>query len=68
MTTALGLAAIAVAIDHTRHKLPTPIPSSTHTISNESSSELEPPGEEGNESPCSLGNPCALNIAPCALD
>lgn len=68
VTTALGIAAIAVAIDHTRHRLPTPIQDPSVTISNDTINDLEPPDENNAESPCSLGNPCALNISPCALD
>jgi len=62
MGSALGLAAIAVAIDHTRHRLPEP-------VSTESSYVIE----EGNpcsldSAPCSLNeNPCSLNASPCSL-
>jgi hypothetical protein len=64
MGTAIGLATIAVAIDHTRHKVP----------------EAQPPAynqeqETGvGESPCSLTSPCALtspcslNSSPCSMD
>ncbi len=57
MGSAIGLATIAVAIDHTRHKVP----------------EAQPPAytqeqEHGvSESPCSLTNPCALT-SPCSLE
>lgn len=67
-TTTLGLAALAIAIDHTRHRIPTPVSSSSESASNEVNSELEPNDDEGNVSPCSMGNPCSLNISPCALD
>lgn len=68
---AIGLAAIAVAIDHTRHTLPTPSPASA-----------EAPAQESN--PCGLeqggldqhggaANPCGLDQGggesnPCGLD
>lgn len=67
-TTTIGLAALAVAIDHTRHRIPPPVSSSHESGVNEANIELEPPAEEGTASPCSMGNPCALNISPCALD
>lgn len=67
-TTTLGLAALAVAIDHTRYRIPAPVPNSQAPDMNESNTELEPPVDEDNASPCSLGNPCALSISPCALD
>jgi hypothetical protein len=62
MGSAIGLAAIAVALDHTRHKLPQP----------------EEQGmergiiimEEGGESPCGLGSsPCGMDAdtSPCGL-
>jgi len=62
MGSALGLAAIAVAIDHTRHSLPEPV--SAEQGLNLYQIEGETP--VGQESPCSLGSPCALG-APCSL-
>lgn len=56
MGSTLGLAAIAVAIDHTRHPLPSPI---------------ERPQASGGEiddsAPCGLGSPDSLDTTPCAL-
>ena len=61
MGTALGLATIAVAIDHTRHRLPEP-------------QVMEQQVEENaviiEDSPCSLeASPCSLDSSsPCSLD
>jgi hypothetical protein len=53
MGSAIGLAAIAVAIDHTMHHVPEP-----------SYTDIEIIGEEGNGG----GSPCALDAAPCSLE
>jgi len=45
MGSALGLAAIAVAIDHTRHRLPDPVAVSQEQVDI---------SDEDNESPCGL--------------
>ena len=51
MGTAVGIVAIAAAIDHTRHALPTPQPNDIVVID-----------DEANESPCSLDvSPCSLD-------
>jgi len=51
MGTAVGIVAIAAAIDHTRHALPTPQPNDIVVIDDEAS-----------ESPCSLDvSPCSLD-------
>lgn len=60
MGSAIGLAVIAVAIDHTRHRLPEP------------QAQLQPGGEATSnyeiiETPCSMQSPCALNENPCSL-
>lgn len=64
---ALGLAAIAVAIDHTKHRLPEPVPKVQDIGS--FVEEDESPCGMGAESPCSLdadnyddtsGSPCGL--------
>lgn len=60
MGSAFGAAAIAVAIDHTRHTLPTPVA--------DDSAAVVIMEEGGEDSPCALGSPCALDSAPCALD
>lgn len=61
MGSAFGAAAIAVAIDHTRHSLPEPVVDATAAVVII---------EEGDgDAPCSLGgSPCALDSSPCALD
>jgi hypothetical protein len=56
MGSALGLAAIAIALDHTHHTLPAPVNVESNYVI-----------EEGN--PCSLDSaPCALTENPCSLD
>ncbi len=70
--TAFSLAAIAVAIDHTRHSLPQPVASQQATQYDDS--DESPCGLDG-ESPCSLdneesGSPCSLDSSdesPCGL-
>jgi len=49
---ALGLAAIAVAIDHTQHRLPDPVPATQEQV--DMSEEEESPCGMGSESPCSM--------------
>jgi len=61
MGSAIGLAVIAVAIDHTRHPLPEP------------AALQQVAGEEGyseEESPCGLEleSPCSLDESPCGLE
>lgn len=59
MGSAIGLAALAVAIDHTRHKLPEPVIDSSSYIVEEGTDD---------SSPCALGdNPCSLGSSPCSL-
>lgn len=50
MGTSIGIAAVAAAIDHTRHPLPEP-------------SKAVQGAEDGqaDESPCGLDNPCGLD-------
>ncbi len=58
MGTAIGLAALAVAIDHTRHTLPTPEPRYQSGA-----------GGYMDETPCSMENPCSMDMdSPCSLD
>lgn len=61
MGTALGLATIAVAIDHTRHKVPDAEPAGYQ--------KLEDVTDDG-ESPCGMGTsaPCSMDSAPCSMD
>ena len=70
---ALGLAAIAVAIDHTRHRLPEPVPVS---ITQEQAG-MNDGRDESDESPCGLdsgSSPCSMSengsdsdSSPCGL-
>lgn len=62
MGSAIGLAAIAVAIDHTRHQLPEPVRSEGMMKSSDYIviEEGESPGSEDT-------SPCSLNISPCSL-
>lgn len=68
MGTAIGVAAIAVTIDHTRHRLPepqakSPQQSSVIIIEEEDDSSATPCGlGDSNSNPCSLGqgSPCSL--------
>ena len=53
--TALSLAAIAVAIDHTQHRLPDPIPSE-QMQSDESEEESPCSMDSDDSSPCGLGD------------
>ncbi len=71
MGSVIGLAAIAVAIDHTRHKVPEAVPATEeHPQQDAAGAALE----EGaspcglGASPCGLGeNPCGLGASPCGL-
>ena len=68
MGSAIGLAAIAVAIDHTRHRLPEPAPSASVTApaTRADTGSDNPCGLDA--SPCGLGeNPCGLTSNPCSL-
>ncbi|MGD8514925.1 MAG: hypothetical protein PVF52_04865 [Granulosicoccaceae bacterium] len=60
--TALGIAAIAATVDHTRHRLPEPVAEaeSSITYSDESPCGLD-------VSPCGLESPCGLDASPCSL-
>ena len=74
MGSAIGLAVIAVAIDHTRHSLPTAEPAQVVSgggmLEQESPCGLDSPCGLGGESPCGLGSesPCGLgDESPCGL-
>ena len=70
---ALSIAAIAVAIDHTQHRLPDPIPVSQEKY--DMSEEDESPCGMSSESPCSMdseSSPCSMDSddsdsSPCGL-
>ncbi|HHQ43018.1 MAG TPA: hypothetical protein ENK20_12125 [Chromatiales bacterium] len=67
MGSALGLAAFAVALDHTRHRLPEMQPPAGETAGAGAASS--PCGLGTN--PCGLGQaapPCGLGTSPCGLD
>jgi hypothetical protein len=57
MGTAFALATIAVAIDHTQHRLPDPVQSEYEGVT------ILEDGEEESSSPCSMdsgGSPCSM--------
>lgn len=61
----VGTAAIAVAIDHTRHRLPTPAQPSEQPKSQTTVVVID----EENEDPCGLDDsPCSMDENPCSLD
>lgn len=58
MGTAVSVAAIAAAIDHTKHRLPTPEIEDAIIIQ-----------QDDDQSPCSLDvSPCGLDASPCSLN
>lgn len=63
---ALGLAAIAVAIDHTQHRLPKPV-SVTQEQAGMSDEEESPCGMDidSEDSPCSMDSESS---SPCSMD
>ena len=68
MGSVIGGAAIAVAIDHTRHRLPDPVPAVTerHGADPEAAIIII---VEGEDTPCGLdASPCSLSDSPCSLD
>lgn len=67
MGTAIGLATIAVAIDHTRHKLPEPVDNVSTEYYDSASSPCSMESPCAMDSPCSLESPCAMD-SPCSLD
>lgn len=66
---ALGLAAIAVAIDHTRHRLPEPEPVSITQEQPDMSygNDESPCGMDTNSSPCSMSDNGDFDSSPCGL-
>ena len=59
---ALSLAAIVVAIDHTQHRLPDPIPVTQDQVE---MSDDESPCGMSSESPCSMDSESS---SPCSMD
>jgi hypothetical protein len=65
MGTFVGSAAIALAIDHTRHRLPAPIQSSEQTQSQTAVVIVE----DEDATPCGLdASPCSMDDNPCSLN
>ena len=61
----MGTAAIAVAIDHTRHRLPAPAQPGEQSQSQTAGAIVD----EEDESPCGLDDsPCSMDDDPCSLD
>jgi hypothetical protein len=63
----LGLAAIAVAIDHTRHRLPDPVPVSQEQMGTSEQNESSPCGLDSSNSPCSMSETEQSESSPCSL-
>ncbi|WP_455198493.1 hypothetical protein [Kaarinaea lacus] len=69
---AISIAALAVAIDHTRHKVPEPLPTEQGMVMTESEEDDSPCGMGVDESPCGMGedeSPCGMNYdeSPCGM-
>lgn len=64
---AMGLAALAVAIDHTKHRLPEPVQAEQAASVIDGAEYESPCGLDA--SPCGLdvGSPCGLDGSPCGL-
>lgn len=62
MGTALGIAAVAIAIDHTRQPLPPPVSESVDAGAQNNDTQPLNPCSLGDAPPCSLGgkSPCSL--------
>ncbi len=61
----VGTAAIAVAIDHTRHRLPAPVQPGEQSRGETTLVIID----EEDESPCGLDDsPCSMDDSPCSLD
>jgi hypothetical protein len=67
MGSAIGVAAIAVTIDHTRHRLPVPA-AAVSPQAGEDESAAVVIVEEGVDTPCGLEvSPCSLDDSPCTM-
>ena len=73
---AMGLAAIAIAIDHTKHRLPTPQESDQYIILQDSENsspcgmDVSPCGMGEDETPCGMAadeSPCGMGETPCGM-
>jgi len=67
MGSALGLAAIAVAIDHTRHRLPDPVAVSQEQVDISDEDNESPCGLDSESSPCSMDSDDDSDSSPCGL-
>ena len=67
MGTFVGAAAIAVAVDHTRHRLPEPAPAArSESVPGQSAVVIL---SDDTQAPCGLdASPCSLDDSPCALE
>ena len=65
---ALSIAAIAVAIDHTKHPLPEPL-AATKPAATGDQGGSDIVDDQSDEAPCSMGEaPCSMGEAPCSMD
>jgi hypothetical protein len=68
MGSAIGVAAIAVAIDHTRHRLPVPAAAVSPQVGEDESAAVVIIVEEVADNPCGLeASPCSLDDSPCTM-
>ena len=67
MGSALGLASLAVAIDHTRHRLPEPVPVTQEEAVMMDQSEESPCGLDSGNAPCSMSDDEDSESSPCSL-
>ena len=70
---AMGIAAIAIAIDHTKHKVPTPQQTEQGVSAEDGDEDDSPCGMGEDDSPCGMGedeSPCGMgdDESPCGLD
>jgi len=63
---AFSLAALAVAIDHTQHRLPEPVAVTQEQTASDDTDES--PCGLTSESPCSLDDESSSPCSPCSLD
>jgi len=61
MGSAIGIATIAITIDHTRHRLPEPV-SAEEVLNGSDQVVIDDENLEGPDM-----SPCSLNISPCSL-
>ena len=66
MGSALSLAAVAVAIDHTKHRLPDPV-SASQNQADMDDEDQSPCGLDSSSSPCSMDSDDDSESSPCGL-